>query len=129
MSKDKKDGINISGNVEGGNVNIGSEQTVHGDLTINYGVLSNAPDGSPQAELAALLKELESALQQVPAEQAGDVELVKEEADAIAAEVAKLDPNPRRLEIKAEGLKKAAENLLTVAPIVGKIVAKVLTLG
>lgn len=127
--KDTKPTISIGGNVTGGNVNIGGKQTFHGNVTISYSALDGAPAGSAQDELKALLKELEDALKQAPADKAEDVELVKEYADEIAKEAAQDSPRKKKLEITGENLKKAAENLLAVAPIVAKITQKLLMIG
>ena len=122
---DNKQG-NKTGDINAGILNIGGTQTFHGNVTVNYGNLQNMAESDPKRqELADLFKQLEEALRQVPAEQAEDVEIVKEEAEAVAAEAAKPNPSKKRLEIKGESLMKAAKNLLAVSPIAVQI-AKVL---
>lgn len=124
----KKDGtpdIDISGSVSGANIVIGASQEVNGDVSINYNALSSTRDDSVHNELKALLQELEAALKQVPATQREDVELVQQYANDIAEEASKDKPHKRKLTITGDSLKKAAENLASVAPIAVKI-AKVL---
>lgn len=124
-----KPNINVDGDVKGVNVNIGGTQTFHGNVKINYNALSSVPDGSPLNDLQSLLQELETALKQQPADKAEDVELTQEYANEIAEEATKESPRKKKLEITGENLKKAAENLLGVAPIVAKIAQKLLMLG
>lgn len=121
--------IHIRGNVSGGNVNIGGKQIFHGNVNINYNALSSIPVGSPQEELKALLQELEVALKVAPVEQAEDVEAVQTLANQAIAEVEKEKPNKTILKITREGLLAAAENLLTISPIVAKIAQKLLMIG
>lgn len=121
--------FNIKGGVSGGNVNIGGTQTFHGDVNIRYGALVSAQPASPLDELKTLLQELETALRQQPADKAEDVELAQEYANEIVEEASKESPRKKKLEITGENLKKAAENLLGVAPIVSKIVQKLLMIG
>jgi hypothetical protein len=118
--------IRIGGDVSGGNVNIGGTQTFRGNVNINYNALSSVPAGSPLDDLKSLLQELETALKQQPPYKAEDVELTQEYANEIAEEAAKESPRKKKLEITGENLKKAAENLLAVSPIVAKIVQKLL---
>lgn len=116
--------IKISAPITGANVVIGSTQTVYGNLTINMGDLA-APSDDRQ-ELAALVEALNAALKQIPED---DAVVIEDLAQQALDEAAKQTPNRRLLEIKGENLKKAAENILTVAPIVAKIVRKLLMLG
>lgn len=121
--------IRIGGSVSGGNVNIGGTQTFHGNVNINYNALSSVPAGSPLDDLKSLLQELETVLKQQPTDKAEDVELTQEYANEIAEEAAKESPRKKKLEITGENLKKAAQNLLAVSPIVAKIVQKLLMIG
>ena len=115
--------------MSGGNVNIGGSQTFHGDVNIQYSALASAPGGSPLDELKALFQELETALKQQPADKAEDVELAQEYANEIVEEASKEAPRKKKLAITGDNLKKAAENLLGVTPIVAKIVQKLLMIG
>jgi hypothetical protein len=82
--------------------------------------------GGEETGVAPHLEQLEVALKDVSAEQAEDEEMVQDYANAAAEEAGKEKPNPKKLKITGESLKKAAENLLGVAPIAVQI-AKVLT--
>jgi internalin A len=117
------------GNFQAGNANFG-EQTFGDNAHIKFesGVLNDAPDGSQLAELRELLKQLEAELRNVPSEQAQDAELVQKYANDAAQEAGKENPNPRALKITGEGLKAAAENLLSVAPIAVQIATVLLGL-
>ena len=125
MSKkqNKQSEINVGNLNNASNLNIGGEQTFHGDvtITINHGQLNNAPSDPTRDELKSLLEQLEAALKDVPAEHAEDAELVQEYANDAAEEAAKEQPRQKKLEITGENLKKAAENLLAVSPIAVKI--------
>jgi hypothetical protein len=124
-----KPSIHIGGKVTGGIVGIGSTQTFHGNLTINYGTLNNAPEGSPQEELKKLLTELEAKLKEAPAEQAEAVAAVQSLANTAAEQASQEKPNKTMLKITGEGLKQAAENLLAVAPIAVQIAKTLLLIG
>lgn len=129
MSDDKKSDININAPVTGGNVNIGGTQTMGDNINIQYNSLPAAPAESPLGTLKAQLEELETALKSVPKEHAENAELVQEYANDIAEEASKEKPRKKKLEITGEGLKKAAENLATVAPIAVKIAKTLLLIG
>ncbi len=116
--------ISIGGNVSGGNVNIGGSQTFHDNVTINMNAISASEDH--RQELAALVEQLNAALATLPQE---DAEVIETLAQDAVNEASKDKPNKRLLEIKGENLKKAAENLATVAPIVVKIAKTLLMIG
>ena len=109
-----------TGDINAGNLNFG-EQTFHGDVTINYSTLNNAPSDPAREELQSLLKQLEAALQSVPDDKAEEVEAVQTLANQAASEAAKEQPNKTMLKVTGEGLKEAAQNLLAVSPIAVKI--------
>ena len=120
--------IHIGGRVSGQNVVIGSTQTIHGDLAITVGALPAASEDVREmlkAQIAELLAELEKQ----PADQTDAVEAVKMAAEDAVAEADKPQPDKKRLEIRGEALKKAAENLLAVAPIAVKIAKTLLMIG
>ena len=112
--------IHIGGNVSGQNVVIGSTQTIHGDLSINVGTLPAVSEDVRErlkAEIANLLAELEK----TPKEHNEQVTEVKIAAEDAVEEANKPKPDQKRLQIRGESLKKAAVNLLAVAPIAVKI--------
>jgi hypothetical protein len=118
--------IRIGGNVSGGMVNIGGTQTVHGNINIKH--IPSAADNTQQ-ELQALVKQLNEALAALPPEQRQQAQAVEQLTQSALDEAAKPQPNKTILQVTGEGLKKAAENLLTVAPIVGQIAFKLLGIG
>lgn len=128
MNDDKnKPTITITGGVQGGNINMGGTQDFRGNVTFSMGAVHAGDDTRQQ--LAELVKQLADALTQLPAEQKDDAEVVQSLAQEAIDEVSKEKPNRRLLEIKGENLKKAAENLLAVAPIAAKIAKTLLTIG
>ncbi len=116
--------ISIGGNVTGGIVNVGGEQTFRGNVTINTNAISASEEH--RQELAALVKQLNAALTTISPE---DAEVIQSLAQAAVDEVSKDKPNKRLLEIKGENLKRAAENLAAVAPIAVKIAKTLLMIG
>lgn len=116
--------ISIGGNVKGVNVNIGGSQTFHGNVVINARQLDASEDD--REKLAKLVEQLNDALKSIPQD---DAEVIESLAQDAINEATKDAPNKRLLEIKSENLKKAAENLLAVSPIVTKIVQKLMMLG
>ncbi len=134
-------GGDLSGNVAGGdirieggqvtgkNVNIGATLS---NVTQQVGTMTQA-GADDKAELEQLIKQLEAELQKLPAEHQEEAETVAEFTQDMVAEAGKEKPKKSRLEITGEGLKKAAQNLAGVAPLIGeiagKIVLKMLTMG
>ena len=125
MSDDKKQEINFHGDNNAQNQTFG-DQINYGNL--NFGGAPNASE-DVQAELQGLIEELNAALKQVTDEQKDDAETVEALAQEALDEASREEPRRKMLEIKGENLKKAAENLLTVSPIVAKIVQKLFMLG
>jgi hypothetical protein len=119
------DDINISGNFNNVILNIKSILT---NVQQSVGTMPAVDDAARQ-QLQALIGQLSKELEQIPAS-------LKAEAEAVAASVQILvdtaksqQPNKPMLQITADGLKKAAENLAGVAPavvgIAGQVVAAV----
>lgn len=134
MDDNKKNEININAPVTGINNVIGGQQSIEGDqhienVTIQYGSIPDAPADSPLGKLKAQLAELETALNSVPAEQVEAAKAVEKLANVITEEAKEPSPNKTLLTVSGEGLKKAAENLATVAPIAVKIAMTLLLLG
>ena len=128
-------GGDLSGNVAGGDIIQGSIVNIGSTLSNVTQQVETMAQGSSdeKAELEELIKQLEAELKKLPADHQEDAEIVAEYTQDLVEEAGKEKPKTRKLEITGEGLKKAAENLLGVAPLVGeiagKIVLKVLTLG
>jgi hypothetical protein len=85
------------------------------------------PDADPstKAELDKLISKLDEALQQVPPDKAEDAEAVAQSAEALVETASQEKPNKTMVEITGEGLKKAAQNLADVAPIVLTIATQI----
>lgn len=126
MTDDKS--IHINGGVSGGNILIGSKQTVHGNLSIQVGSLPAASDDVREM-LKQQIAELMAALEKVPADQTKAVQEVKMAAEDAVTEAEKPQPDKQRLEIRGDKLKQAAENLLAVAPIAVQIAKTLLMIG
>jgi vacuolar-type H+-ATPase subunit I/STV1 len=86
-----------------------------------------------QRRLDELVAQLKQVLQQVPPENREDADAVSELTDELVEKTRAEKPNRKLLEIKAEGLKKAAENIAQVTPMVlsiaTQIVEHILKLG
>ena len=114
-------GNNSTGNISNaGNVNIGGEQTFHGDVTItvNTGTIGDAPAGSDKAELKSLLEQLETELKSVPAEHQADAEKVAKWAEEAANDATAEQVEADVVAFKAGKLKQAAENIKGAMPAV-----------
>ena len=115
------DRITISGNIQNSNLNIKSTLT---NVQQTVGVMPGGDDAARQ-ELQELVLQLNQALEKIP-------QNLKEEAEAVAAsaqalvENAKAEfPNKTLLQISGDGLRKAAENLVGVAPTLLSIASQV----
>ena len=132
MSDDKPN-ISISGgSIQGGITNIGGTQSFNQAVTVTMGNLSATVDGmnaSPdeKAVLQKLLAELDVALKQVPAAQQADVEKIYKRAKEAVEEAAAEKPDQEAVEAKANLLKKAAENVASVMPVVVPIALNIVT--
>jgi hypothetical protein len=112
------DTFNMSGDFRGAIVNI--KATLR-NVTQTVNTLPGA-DESAKAELTRLIEQLNEALQKAPAE---DAEAVADSAKALVDAANKPKPNKATLQITADGLKKAAENIAVVAPAVVGIATQI----
>jgi hypothetical protein len=117
------DRITISGNIQNSNLNIKSTLA---NVQQSIGEIKAGDEASRQ-QLQDLIVQLNQALENIP-------QNLKEEAEAVAASAQMLienakaeQPNKTLLHISGEGLKKAAENLASVAPTVVGIASQVVT--
>lgn len=117
----RRTSVNLSGGstIQAGISNIGGDQTFNEAVTVHYSA-ANAGSGSLQ-QLEQLMARLNTELAKLPPDQQDDAEAVQSLAQDAVAEAHKPKPNARLLEIKGNGLKQAAQNLLTVAPIAVEI--------
>lgn len=123
------DTFNMSGNFSGAIVNVKSTLT---NVSQTISTLPQADDAA-KAELQQLLRQLEEALKQVPPEKKQEREAVEQMTKMLVDTANSDQPNKSVMQISAEGLKKAAENLAGVVPsvvkIAGAIIAGILGLG
>lgn len=120
MTTVQGDQISVSG-VSGGVVAIKSTM---GDVIQNVGNIPGA-DQATKDELKKLIEQLTDLLQKAPAASASDAEAVAETARQLVDSVAKEKPNKTIVQITAEGLKKAAENIKAVLPDVIPIATQI----
>ena len=109
-SIDKRQGV------FGGGANI----NVHATLTDAVQTIANAPSGSDEqkAELQRLITQLNDALQQAPASLQQDAEVVAEEVRDLIEKATQDRPNMRAVEIRANSLRQAAEQISGAMPAV-----------
>jgi len=112
---------NLSGNISGSNVNIGSTLT-----NVNQSI-SAMPQGD-QAEkdqLKQLIEQLNAALQQAPADRQAEAEAVATFAQQLVETAAKPQPNKPIVQGTGMMLKQAAQNIAGVLPTVLTIATQI----
>ncbi|HAE41691.1 MAG TPA: hypothetical protein DCG34_02075 [Clostridiales bacterium] len=109
------------GNITGSIVNVDS---VLEQVTQNIGSANNI-DETAKKQLTELIEQLKTQLQQVPSAKKEEVEAIADTAKALVEASTKAQPNKTTIQITADGLKKAAENLSGVMPTVLGIVKTV----
>jgi uncharacterized caspase-like protein len=115
------DQFNMSGNFSGANVNIKSTLT---NVSQSIGAAPHG-DAATKAQLQQLIEQLNAELQKVPAAQSSEAEAVAETAKAAIEQATKAQPNKTLVQISAEGLKQAAQNLAAVLPTVLPIATQI----
>jgi predicted transcriptional regulator len=113
--------IIIIGPVTGSIVNIDSmlEQ-----VTQNIGTASHV-DEAAKKQLTELIEQLKTELQKAPPTKKEEAEALAEAAKALVEAGTKDQPNKTTVQITAEGLKKAAENIAGVMPTVLSIASSI----
>lgn len=117
------DTFNMSGNFQGAIVNIKSTLT---NTTQTVGAIPNAQPADKD-ELKALIEQLSTALQQVPAEKATEAEKVAKRADELVKEAADKDTDQEAVEAKGNLLLKAAQNVAGAMPAIMPIATQIVT--
>jgi hypothetical protein len=115
------DQFTMSGTFSGAILNIKSTLT---NVAQSIGAAPNG-DTATKAQLQALIAQLSAELQKIPAEKAGEAEAVAETAKAAVEQATKAQPNTTMVQISAEGLKQAAQNLAAVLPTVVPLAERV----
>lgn len=118
------------GNVTNNHINISNvvgPVNVQSSLDGAIQSISNAPALSQgvRDDMAGLLVELRNCLACAPAARKEDVELVGEQAEAIAEELKKPAPRSQALRLKASGLIEAAKALREVVPATIDVAQKI----
>ncbi|MCC7448787.1 MAG: hypothetical protein IT324_15315 [Anaerolineae bacterium] len=136
---DDKSSQNLSKNtIQGGIVNIGGRQDFHEAATVTMRDLSATVGGMNAAQddkavLQKLIADLETAFKSIPTEQQANAEKIAKRAKEAVEEATTDKPDQEAVEAKANLLKKAAENVRDVMPIVTgiaiNIVAQLLKMG
>jgi type VI protein secretion system component VasK len=132
MAEDKEPRINIS---QSANNSTNVTQIGHstGNITINNKATIPSATDDDQQKLERLLTELQQALKTVEADHPDDAKDVADMANELVKTAQAEKPNPAMLQIRAEGLKQAAQTLKDVAPtvlaIATQVVAHILKLG
>lgn len=123
--------VTINGNAVG-NFNIGSgKQTVKGNVTVTMGDMTQSLNAIPPAfeaekeQLKLLMEKLTAELASVSAENAKDATKVANRTRELIEEVSADEVDAEAVESKADLLKKAAENVRSVLPIVFQIAGQI----
>jgi ElaB/YqjD/DUF883 family membrane-anchored ribosome-binding protein len=119
----KKDGTNVSG--------VNRSVVVMGDATGTIQNIHESSIGKTQEEkdeLQQLIEQLNSALKSVPSEYTDDAEAVRIKVEDLLTKANTDQPNRKVLQIDADGLKKAAENIASVADNVLLVVTKIIAI-
>lgn len=113
----------ISGNnFQGAIVNISSSLTSVTQTINAAGSLNQAT----KQELLTLVEQLQEELEKIRPDNADDADAVAEAAKRVVEDATRERPNKVLIKVSADGLRKATENLTTVAPPVVSLVVKLL---
>ena len=115
------DRINLSGDFRGSIINIKSTLT---NVQQSVGEI-RTEDETARKQLEKLIGQLSEALQNVPEKNQEQAEAVAETAKALVDTAKAEKPNKTMLQITAEGLKQAAQNLAEVMPAVVTIAGQI----
>jgi len=115
------DTFNVSGDFRGAILNI---KSILSNVSQSIGAMPNA-DPSTKDELKGLIDQLDEVLQKAPPEKAEEAEAVAESARMLVETAAKEKPNQAMVQISAEGLKMAAQNIAQAMPTVLTIATQI----
>lgn len=122
----------VGGDVQGGVVNIGGQQTVQGNITITMRDMgqqiqeSARGDDSARAELQQQMQQLAQALQKVPPAHEKAAQQVAKRTETLVEEVTSEEPDEEVVGANKNALQKAAENIRDAMPAVVAIVENIL---
>ena len=132
--------FNFSDNfrIDAGIVNMGGEQTFHAPIVINlhsnleHSIQSirDMPSANlaTREELIALTGQLKEALDKIPLDAEEQAEKVTKRLQALLEEAGAKKPDREMVKISADGLKRAAENLVAVIPSILPICVNIIKL-
>jgi hypothetical protein len=115
------DTFNLSGNFSRAILNIKSTLE---DVSQTVNNMPNVESSERQA-LQTLIEQLQAELAKAPPELEKEADAVAQTAKALVDTVSAEQPNPTMVQITGEGLKKAAENIANVMPIVLTIATQI----
>src|SRR6266542_1442941 len=115
------DRIDMSGDFRGAIINIKSTLT---NVQQSIGEI-RSDDETARKELETLIGQLSEALQKIPAENQEQAQAVAETAKVLVDSAKAEKPNKTMLQISGEGLKRAAQNLAEVMPVVATIAGQI----
>lgn len=110
------------GNVTGSNVNVDS---VLNQAVQSIGAASSVNDTEKQ-QLTELIEQLKNELQKTPSEKKDEADALAKIAKTLIEEGTEVQPNKTMVQITADGLKKAAENIASVMPSVLTIASSII---
>jgi hypothetical protein len=115
------DRYNMSGDFRGAIINIKSTLT---NVQQSVGEI-HSNDEIARKELETLIGQLSEALQKIPAENQEQAQAVAETAKVLVDTAKAEKPNKTMLQISSEGLKRAAQNLAEVMPVIATIAGQI----
>jgi hypothetical protein len=118
--------VRISGGELSASPVITGDDSTIGDITVTLTSSRNA-SAADQHALEDLLAQLKTQLEQAHAQDPKNATAVQKLTNALVQEAETDEPNPTVLQVTAEGLKKAAENIAAVTPTVLGITTQIIT--
>jgi septal ring factor EnvC (AmiA/AmiB activator) len=115
------DRYDMSGDFRGAIINIKSTLT-HVQQSIGE---IRSDDETARKELETLIGQLSEALQKIPTQNQEQAQAVAETAKVLVDSAKAEKPNKTMLQISGEGLKRAAQNLAEVMPVVATIAGQI----
>lgn len=133
-SRHNSPNIRVGGNITAGNLNMGGNQTFHGDVTISMRDMTQTiqkGSGTPEDKetLQKLFDQLKEALAAVPEQHQENAAKVAKRTEELVSEVSEQKMDKEGVEVKANLLKKAAENIKEVLPDVFTIAGSIVAFG
>jgi TolA-binding protein len=126
---------NNYGSIEGGVINIGGTQSINGPVVIQMRSqldrvsqqVSNIPhaQAAERQTMSELVNSLKEQIERAPAGYESQIETLVKRLAALTEALEETQPEPELVKANGESLKKAAENIAGVLPVVLKIVSQI----